>query len=292
MGLQALEAGHRMPGQEQLEHLLEQARRGGLAQQRRQPRQRLRGGRLDAEVQLGRQPHRAQHPHRILAVARFRVADQAHRARLHVLVAADVVAYREILDRVVQRVAGEIATDRIVLDAAVDVVAHQPPVLHLAVAAAVVAVGAEGGHLDDLAAVDHVGQAEAAADQPAVAEQALDLLGRGVGGHVEILRMHAQQQVAYRPADQVGAKAGLAQPVQHPQRVGTDVLARKDVLLAWNEVQDGLRECLRVDGRASMNGTGPGGLPSAGRVNILARLRRRHPQRSLRLVVRTWPSQG
>jgi hypothetical protein len=43
--------------------------------------------------------------------------------------------------------------------------------MHLAVAAAVVDVGAEGRDLDDLAAEHHVRQAEAAADQPAVAEQ-------------------------------------------------------------------------------------------------------------------------
>ena len=47
-----------------------------------------------------------------------------------------------------------------------------------------------------------VREAEAAADQAAVAEQALDLLGRRVGGDVEILRMAAEQQIAHGAADQ------------------------------------------------------------------------------------------
>ena len=39
----------------------------------------------------------------------------------------------------------------------------------------------------------------------------LDLLGRGVGGHVEIFRSHADQQIAHRAADDVGLEAGLGQ---------------------------------------------------------------------------------
>src|SRR5690606_718806 len=178
---------------------------------------------------------------------------------------------------------------------AVDIVADQAAVLDLAVAAAVVDVGAEGGDLDDLAAVDHVGQAEAAADQAAVAEQLLDLLRRGVGGHVEILGMHPQQQVADRAADQVGAKAGLAQPVEHAQCVGTDVLSRDRVLVARDAAQDRLREGLRIDGSDSV------GLEKYFAGAIAVRLAGEYTsapslgtpaQRSLRLVVRTWPSQG
>jgi hypothetical protein len=67
-------------------------------------------------------------------------------------------------------------------------------------------VGAEGRDLDDLAAEDHVREAEAPADQAQVAEQRLDLLGRRVGGDVEILRMAADQQVAHGAADQEAPK--------------------------------------------------------------------------------------
>lgn len=80
-------------------------------------------------------------------------------------------------------------------------------------------------------------QAKAAADQATVAEQRFDFLRRGAGGHVEILGMAADQQVADCAADQVGTKARFAQAVQHAQRVGADVLARDGVLIAWDDAQ-------------------------------------------------------
>ena len=238
MRFQVLEAGHRVTGQEQLEGLLEQPRRRGIGQQRRQPRQRFGGGGLDAEAQLRRQPRRPQHAHRIFAVARFRLADQAQQPCLHVGIATDVVAHREVLDRVVQRIGGEVAAHRVVLDAAVDVVAQQAAaVVGLAIPFVVAAVGAEGGDLDDLAPIDHVRQPEPAADQAAVAEQRLDLLRRGVGGDVEVLGFAADQQVAHRAAHQVGAEPGFAQAIQHPQCVGTHLLAGHTVDVARNHAQ-------------------------------------------------------
>ena len=116
--------------------------------------------------------------------------------------------------------------------------AQQAAVLvQLAVAAAVVAVGAEGGDFDDLAAEHHVCQAEPAADQPAVAEQRLDLFRGGVGGDVEILGMAADQQVADRAADQVGVEPAIAKAIEHAQRVRTDVLARNRVSIARDDTQ-------------------------------------------------------
>ena len=55
----------------------------------------------------------------------------------------------------------------------------------------IVDIGTEGRDLDLLvlaaAAVDDVHQAEAAADDVGAAEQRLDLLGRRVGGDIEVL---------------------------------------------------------------------------------------------------------
>jgi hypothetical protein len=118
---------------------------------------------FDREIEFRGQAHGAQHAHGIFAVTRFGIADQAHHARLHVFEAAGVVAHREILDRVVQRVGGEVAADRVFLDRAVHVVAQQAAAfVRFAIAAAVVDVGAERRHFDDLAAVDDMRQAEAA----------------------------------------------------------------------------------------------------------------------------------
>jgi len=84
-------------------------------------------------------------------------------------------------------------------------------------------MGAEGGDLDDFLAKLNVSQPEAAADQPAVAEQLVNLFRAGVGGDVEVLRFAAEQQIPHPAADQTGAIAGLAQPVQDFNRVGADV---------------------------------------------------------------------
>src|SRR5699024_7325477 len=120
-----------------------------------------------------------------------------------------------------------------------DIVAHQPAVDHTArvVAFAAFAEAAERGHLDNLAAEQYVRQAKAAADQAAIAEQLPDLLGRGVGGHVEILGRHAQQQVAHGAPDQARAVTRLVQAVQHAQGTLADVLARNGMAVARNHAR-------------------------------------------------------
>src|SRR5690606_23180442 len=102
---------------------------------------------------------------------------------------------------------------------------------------------------------------EPALDQAAVAEQGLELLGRGIGGHVEVLGLQARQQVAHRAPHQMGLVPALAQPVQHAQRCGADVLAGdgmavardaaqlrygRGVVLCWHQVLVGGR---RIGGR-------------------------------------------
>ena len=152
----------------------------------------------------------------------------------------------------------------------IPVCAHQPAIVHLAVAAAVVDVGTEGGDLDDLAPEHHMRQAEAAADQAAVAELLAHLLGRGVGGHVEILGVAADQQVSHGAADQIGLETGVPQAVEHAQRVRADVLARDGVLVARDGSQSGGR---RNSGGSMQKGSrgGPDGLPWAVPPPILIR---------------------
>ncbi len=52
---------------------------------------------------------------------------------------------------------------------------------------------------------------------------------------VEVLRPAAEQQVADAAADEVGDVVGLAQPVEHLERVGIDVAARERVLGARDD---------------------------------------------------------
>jgi hypothetical protein len=90
----------------------------------------------------------------------------------------------------------------------------------------VVHVGAEGRDLDHLVlaapAVHHVHDAKAPPDDEGAAKQRLDLLGRGVGGHVEVLGAQAQQQVAHRAAHHVGLVARLLQRRDHVFRAFVD----------------------------------------------------------------------
>lgn len=84
---------------------------------------------------------------------------------------------------------------------------------------------AEGRGFDDFLAEHHVHQLEAPADDAGAAKQRPDLLGRGIGGHVEILGLQAHDQVAHRAADDIGFVAMLAQDVADFDGVARDIAA-------------------------------------------------------------------
>ncbi|MCY1406870.1 hypothetical protein D9M71_221500 [compost metagenome] len=192
---------------------------------------------LDLEVELRREAHRPQHAHRVFEVTLLGRADQAHQAVADVAHAAGVVEDAFVGDVEVQRVDGEVAALGVIFQGAVDVVAEDASGLvarRLAAVAVLVVlrmVGAEGGDLDDLAAEMHMHQLEAAADHPRIAEFGADLLGRGAGGHVEILRRDAEQRVAHAAADDVGQVAGLLQALHHVHRVAAELLAPQRMLV-------------------------------------------------------------
>ena len=94
---------------------------------------------------------------------------------------------------------------------------------------------AERGDLDDLLPELDVREPEAAADDPAVAEELLDLIGMRRRADVEILGPAAEQQIAHAAADEVGDVIGLAQPVEDLQGIGVDVAARERVLCARDD---------------------------------------------------------
>jgi len=169
-------------------------RRRNFLQQRRQTRDRLRGLRADFHVQLGGETHGAQHTHRVFAVARLWVTNQADNAVFKVTQAAGVITHGEVGHAVIQAVDGEVAALGVIFDGAEDVVAQQHAVDGLLGRVFVfdffllLVVTTEGGDLDDFRPKHHVRQTEAAAHQTAVAEQFAYLLRRGVGGDVEVFR--------------------------------------------------------------------------------------------------------
>ena len=100
-------------------------------------------------------------------------------------------------------------------------------------------LGTKSRDLDDLRPEAHVCEPEAAADQPAVAEQVAHILGQRIGRDVEILRLDADQDVAHATTDQEGLIAGIAQPVQHFQGAAGNLRSGDRMLGAGNDYRGG-----------------------------------------------------
>ena len=182
------------------------------------------GAGLDGEPALGREADGAEDAHRILAHADVGIADGADEPRAQVGLAADVIDHPALVHFVEEAVDGEIAPAGVLLLVAEDVVVADEEVLG-EIGQLVERVGAEGGDLDDLPAlVIDVGEAEAAADEPRVAEGRLDLVRVRGGGDVEVLGVHSEEQVANAPADEIGGEVGLLEPSHHLHGVGIEPL--------------------------------------------------------------------
>jgi len=207
---QLLQALHRIAGEQQLEHLVEQARGGHVFQQGGHVADWMARRGVDAEPQLRRQAHRAQHAHRVFAVARARVADHAQGLLPDVGDAVVVVDDRLGARVVVQRIDGEVAPGGVFGLAAVDVVAQHAAVL-VGLGRIGVLSGAERGDLDRFRPAHHVHDLEAATDDARAAEQRTHFFRSGAGGDVVVLGRMADQQVAHCAADDEGLEAGLLQ---------------------------------------------------------------------------------
>ncbi len=231
-----------MAGLQQLEHFVEQAALWHVGQQRVRRGQRCQRLGVKTETQtteLGRETHGADDAHRVFAVARGGITNHAQCFLLRITNTVVKVHHDLRGGVVVHGIDGEVAPRGIVLDGAPDVVAQHPPagvhrMLHareLALAGAFVAadllgvgaveVSAEGRDFNHFvltaATIDHVHDAKTPPDDEGAAKQVLDLLGRGVGGHVKVFRAQAEQQIAHRTADDIGLETRLLQGVHHVQ---------------------------------------------------------------------------
>ena len=125
----------------------------------------------------------------------MRVTDGADVPGFYVLHAAHIVHYREVIDVVVEGIDGEVATQGIAVDVAVDVVAQDAA--GIGDGSPLVGPGgvraAKGRHLDDVAPEINVRQTEPAADEPAIAKQLAHLLRQGAGRDIEVLGLAPQQ---------------------------------------------------------------------------------------------------
>jgi hypothetical protein len=85
--------------------------------------------------------------------------------------------------------------------------------------------------LDRLGAETDVRQPEASADDPAVPEQLLDLIGMRRRADVEILGTTAEEQVTDAAADQIRDVVALIETIEDLQRIGVDLLPRNRMRL-------------------------------------------------------------
>ena len=174
--------------------------------------------------------------------------------RVQILEASDVVDDRKRADVVEQRVDREVAAEGVFFGRAVGVVALDEPIalparvqvgavgllrrLFLGTPSAsacehfrhlrlrrgrVVDLPAERRDLDGLRAELDVGQPEAAADDPAVAKELLDLVRVRGRPDVEVLRPAVEQQIPHAPAHQIRDVVVLVEPVEDLESVGIDL---------------------------------------------------------------------
>ena len=202
--------------------LQRKTRRRGVADQRQHGEERVFRRRVEGEVVLPDQLERAEHPHRILLEAEARVADRPHHAGTDVVdpLSGEVDEFRP--DRIVKEgVDREVAPPGILFGGSEGVVGENHVLRQLLVLPPVrphrrVFRGGslpEGAHFKEFAAVADMHQPEPFADDPGrpAAEDVAHLLRRRRGGDVVVLGAAAEQQVADRPADDIGFESGILQ---------------------------------------------------------------------------------
>ncbi len=121
---------------------------------------------------------------------------------------------------VVHGIDGEVAPHRIFMLLTEGIVAQHAAMLILG--RGLGGRAAEGGDFQQILAEHHMHDLEAPADDEGAAKQALDLFGRGIGGDVKIFWLHAQQQVAYRTADDKRLEAIFLQGLGDADRIGRE----------------------------------------------------------------------
>src|SRR5581483_837519 len=132
----------------------------------------------------------------------------------------------------------------------------------------------ERGDFDHHGTELDVRQAEAAADDPAVAEELLDLIRMRRRTDVEIFGMTAEEEVADAAADEVGDVIALPEPIEDFQRVRIDVTPRDRMLIT--------RYHPRFDHRAALYASiAIWGVVSASSLSSRSRLRGRFRLRRL-----------
>jgi len=237
-------------GAKNLEVLLDEARGGRAPDLVAVGLERVANGIVDLKIEPRGDHDGAHHPHGVLEKSHAGVADRSHQAIPQIAQAADVVDDRERGDVVEKRVDGEVSAEGVFLGRAEGIVAVDQAIVRALAGEFRAVIGAgrvfdrvvggfrvdgqlggidltpECRDLDRLRAELDVREPEAAPDDPAVAEELLDLMRMRRGADVEVLRAPAEQQIANAAADQVRDVMMFVQTVEDLECIGVDVAAR------------------------------------------------------------------
>jgi hypothetical protein len=74
-----------------------------------------------------------------------------------------------------------------------------------------------------------VRESEPATDDPAVAEESLDVVRMSARADVEVLGTTMQQQIAYAAPHEIRLEVGCVEAIQDAEGIGIDVLPREAV---------------------------------------------------------------
>ena len=207
--------------------LLEDARACGLRELLATRHHRVVDVRLDAEVEPRRELDRAEDANRVLAEADDRLADGVNRAAFDVLHPAAPVEHLAAIEVVEERVDGEVATNRVLVGVAEDVVAANEEVVRPFAVLGLdldLRAATEGRDLDRLRAEHDVGETEAPPDDAAVAEERPHVLGTRAGRDVVVLRRPAEEEVPDASSDEVGLEPSPLEPANDLGRVRVEAI--------------------------------------------------------------------
>ena len=211
------------------------------------------------EVEARRELDRAEDADRILAEAHARLADGADDAALDVRHAAAPVEDLAAIEIVEERVDREVAAERVFVRLAEDVVAADEEVVVLVGRFGVsVGVAPERRDLDDLAAAEeHVREAEAAADDAAVAEERAHVVGTRARRDVEVLRAAAAGAGRARSRRRGRPGSRALEPAHDLRGVGVDrVLVERRVVALEAGTRMPLHRCRARRVRVAFRGSG------------------------------------
>jgi len=97
----------------------------------------------------------------------------------------------------------------------------------------------KSGYFDDLSSFEeNMNQSESTADNAAVSKEAIDLMGVGVGGYIEILRGFSEEKIPDASTDEISHKSMLMETIEDFQCFIINHSTRNRMFCSWNDELD------------------------------------------------------